>query len=147
MADRAGTVVTTTAAMIVAVVALHVRRRSRRRLARGLHLPIIAKTAGVDTTVEVVVAAAAMTTAGAFAAMTTAGAVMTTVKVAAAAGMAVAGEAVTTADMVLRSLPCFLSSCLVLYAAPHPSVRAGADRRRDRPRDEPYRRMEPPRLR
>jgi hypothetical protein len=136
MADRAGTVVTTTAAMIVAVVALHVRRRSRRRLARGLHLPIIAMTAGVDTTVEVVVAAAAMPTAGAFAAMTT-------VKVAAAAGMAIAGEEVTTADMVLRSLPCFLSSCLVLYAVPHPSVRAGADRSRDRPRDEPYRRIEP----
>ena len=93
----------------------------------------------VTATAAMLVAVVAAMTAGAG---TT---VVVVVVVVAAAGMTIAGEAVTTADMVLRSLPCFLSSCLVPYAVPHPSVRAGADRSRDRPRDEPYRRIEPPR--
>jgi hypothetical protein len=92
----------------------------------------------VTATAAMLVAVVAAMTAGA-------GTTVVVVVVVAAAGMTIAGEAVTTADMVLRSLPCFLSSCLVLYAVPHSSVRAGADRSSDRPRDEPNRRIEPPR--
>jgi hypothetical protein len=51
---------------------------------------VAAMTAGAGTTVVVVV-------------------VVVVVVAAAAAGMTIAGEAVATADMVLRSLPCFLS--------------------------------------